>query len=287
MRISDQMILRDALRGLRGNLETLLRVQEEATTGRRIRRVSDEPLDASHIMRLDSDLRSMDRFRRTIAVANTRLSTEEAVLTMVGDLLKSAQQLAGDAAGAEDDSYAEAALREINTIREEVITLANTKLVNEFIFAGSRTDTAPFLDDGTYVGDSKVREVEVAEGIRLPTNHTGDQVFVEVLDALEDLVQEVESGTDESLNEALERLKETIQDLVRAQVEVGSRLRKIDDFDLYLVQRSTATTDQLDELQEVDPTEAILKLTQAQQALERAYAAVGRVLETNILKYLR
>lgn len=287
MRITDRMILRDALRGLRGNLDALLRVQEEATTGRRIRRVSDEPLDASLVMRIDSQLRTMDRFGRTISAANTRLSTEEAVLSMVGDLLEQARQLAGDAAGAEDDTWTQTALKEIQTIREEVISLANTKLVNAYIFAGSRTDTEPFLDDGTYVGDSKVREIEVAEGIRLPLNHTGDEVFGRVLESLDAVAKEVESGTPESLNIAMEGLEDAIKDLRQIEVEVGSRLLQIDDVDQYLMQRAAVAEDQRDDLQEIDPTEAILKLTQAQQALERAYAAVGRVLETNILQYLR
>jgi hypothetical protein len=37
----------------------------------------------------------------------------------------------------------------------------------------------------------------------------------------------------------------------------------------------------------VDPTEAAIKVVTAQSALERAYAAIGKVLSTNLLDYLR
>ena len=40
-------------------------------------------------------------------------------------------------------------------------------------------------------------------------------------------------------------------------------------------------------LRDVDPAEASIKAVMAQSALERAYAAIGKVMSTNLLDYLR
>jgi hypothetical protein len=51
----------------------------------------------------------------------------------------------------------------------QALALGNPQVCNDYIFAGSETDTAPFLGDGTYVGDSNAREVEIQQGLSIET----------------------------------------------------------------------------------------------------------------------
>src|SRR5262245_16787411 len=94
MRISTHMLQQSARRGLAQNVENLARAQEEAATGRRILTVSDDPVDASQVMRLDAHLRDIEQFRRNAAAANTRLSTEDVVIKTARELLEQARDLA-------------------------------------------------------------------------------------------------------------------------------------------------------------------------------------------------
>jgi flagellin-like hook-associated protein FlgL len=73
----------------------------------------------------------------------------------------------------------------VNDKLEQVFLLANTKYVNQYIFGGSNTMSAPYVverADGnitkvTYKGSVEGRNVEVAEGVQIDAFYAGDNVF--------------------------------------------------------------------------------------------------------------
>jgi len=75
--------------------------------------------------------------------------------------------------------------------------------------------------------------------------------------------------------------------MVLAQSETGTRLQQISIASDSLARRTANLLDQRDGLRDVDPTEAAIKVVMAQSALERAYAAIAKVMSTNLLDYLR
>jgi len=280
------MILQDALRGLFANQQALHRASEVASTGERIQRVSDQPLDASAVIRLDSQLRVLERYRRASVSVTTRLSTEEAVLNSVDDLLRQAEGLAAEAANTDDETKGNIS-KELSLIREQIISLGNTRVSGEYIFAGSQVDSPPFSPDGSYVGGTGARQVEIADGLRIPVNHTGDEVLPDVLGFLDTLVTESESGTPDAIRAANKGLKQSAKNIERARVELGTRMNHLDRIQKDQVRRSSALLDERQALQAADPAESILKLSQAKTSLEMAYKAVSEMLSTNILQFLR
>jgi flagellar hook-associated protein 3 FlgL len=287
MRVSNQMLLQDALRSLRNNLESLYRSEQEVATGQRVRTISDDPLDASRIARISAHLRDIDQYRRNIASANMRLSTEDVVLTGVLDLL---QQAKGVALGVDELDASESALRtavaEVTQIRTQLVALGNTRLGNEYIFGGARTTTPPFLTDGTYVGDGTVRQMEIDQGILLETNHTGDQAIGEAIAVLDGLLEELEGGDHERISESVRALEVARQQNLVAQTEVGLRLSQLQQIQDQLARRSLNLTNRRSELQDADPNESVVGLMAHQQALERAYAVISRIASMSITDYL-
>jgi flagellar hook-associated protein 3 FlgL len=288
MRITSQILLQNTLRGLRLNLENVDRAQQEVSTGRRIRTVSDNPNDASMLMRIDARLRQIDQYRRNATAASTRLTTEDQVLTTIRDLAARAKEVA--AAGAVDDPsdpLRQTALAQVETIREQVISLGNTRIGNEYLFSGTRSTTTPFLADGTYVGGTTVRQAEIDEGMRTDVNHTGQPILTDLLDGLNAMIGELTSGTADTIQQAVGEFAKPENNLLLGQAEIGVRLRLIADVGTQLVQRSGNLQDQQEQLRDADPTESVVKAMAAQTALERAYEMAGRVLSINILDYLK
>lgn len=288
MRISSWMLRRDALRAIGGNLEALARAQRESATGRRIQTVSDDPSGAAQVMRLDAHLRDVEQFRRNATSATTRLSTEDVVLTSARDLVARARELAlSGATESPLDPLRQAALAEIDQIRDQLISLGNTKLGDEFLFGGGQTTNPPFRIDGTYLGDQTVRRAEIDDQLVIDTNHTGDVMLGSALQALASLVVELRTGTPESIRGRIDVLASAADDLLTVQTQVGARLRMIQQSNDYLAKRVITFTDQREAIRDVDPAESVLEVMAAQTALERAYAVVGRVLSTNLLDFLR
>jgi flagellar hook-associated protein 3 FlgL len=277
-----------ALRSIRDHQETLARLQEQATTGRRIRSVSDDPAAATKIMRSEAEVRDFERFRRNGMEATTRLGTEDVVLTTARALLEQARGLAVSVAGRDPaDPQRQAMVTAIGQLRQELVAYGNTRVGSEYIFGGTSTTVPPFQADGTYVGDGNVRQVEVDRGVLVPTNHAGDSVFSSALQGLADLEQELQTGTQASINATVSDLRTAEDQMVQAQSETGANLQQISVASSSLARRAANLLDQRDGLRDVDPAEASIKMVMAQSALERAYAAIGKVLSTNLLDYLR
>ena len=288
MRVSSRMFQDSALRSVRDHLETLARLQEQAATGRRIRTVSDDPGAATQIMRSEAEVRDFEQFRRNGMEATTRLATEDVVLTSARDLLRQARGLAISVASRNPaDPERQAMVAAIEQLRQQLVAYGNTRLGNEFIFGGASTTAPPFQPDGTYVGDDIVRLVEVDRGVLMPTNHIGDGIFSSALQGLADLEQELQTGTQASIDAVVSGLQAAEDQMVLAQSETGTRRQQISIASDSLARRTANLLDQRDGLRDVDPTEAAIKVVTAQSALERAYAAIGKVLSTNLLDYLR
>jgi flagellar hook-associated protein 3 FlgL len=288
VRISTWMMRRDALRAIGGNLEALARAQRQSVSGRRIETVSDDPAGASQVMRLDAHLRDIEQFRKNAASASTRLSTEDAVLKSARELIDRARGLAlSGATASPSDPLRQQALAEMDAIKDQLVALGNTKLGDEFLFGGGQTGNPPFRLDGTYLGDSTVRRATIDQQLTMDTNHTGDVMLGSALAAFDSLVAQLQIGDAESIRQQDTVLASAQQDLLTVQTEVGARLQTIEKSNTYLAGRATMFAERRDTIRDVDPAEAVVEVVARQNALERAYAVIGRVLSTNLVDFLQ
>lgn len=288
MRITNQMMWMDSLRNLRANLAMLSRAQTEATTGRKIQAVSDDPAGAAEIMNLNALLADIDQYRSNGQSATTRLSTENITLKSAHDLLDQASALAlSTQSAAVGDPTRQTAIDQIQKIKDQLVALGNTQVGDVFIFGGGLSSSPPFQADGTYVGDSQVQRVQLEKGVQMDVNHTGDAVFSPVFQALDALTTQLQTGTSSAVAAAAANLSAAQQQVLAFQSDAGARIQTIQGTTDQLGQRSQVMLDRRSALSDADPTASVLQVTNAQNALERAYAVVGRVLSTSLLDYLK
>ena len=80
MRITQSMMSRMAMTQLGLQRGRLAQTQEQATTGRRLNRASDDPVDFRSALRLKDSLSQTGRYLRSIDLSRTRLrASEEAI----------------------------------------------------------------------------------------------------------------------------------------------------------------------------------------------------------------
>ena len=288
MRITSSMLIRNALQGMRARLADVSQAQTRATTLRKVNRMSDDPVAGAEISRIDSSLRDVQQFRRNATSARTRLVSEDIVLSSMRKLVQQARTLAASVASLPDvDPDRQRALQQLGMLQDQLVALGNTRVGDEYLFGGAKTTTPPFLSDGTYVGDSSVRAVQLDQGVFVDTVHAGDHSIGGALLSLTSLEQSVATETEAQITASVTNLKAYEDQLLSDQSEVGVRLQVIADADSRLVQTSSATLTRRDALNAIDPAEALVTVQFAQNALERAYAVIGRVLKTNLMDYLR
>lgn len=138
-----------------------------------------------------------------------------------------------------------------------------------------------------YQGDTNQRTIETDAGTTVPANHTGAELFGNVLASLQALVAQIETGTSTAVNTALDPVDQAQTQVLGLQAETGGILKHLDDVGAALTVRETTLIDRRRAAEEVDPTEAAIKLLNVQTSLQAAYAATARVLGLSLTDYLR
>jgi flagellar hook-associated protein 3 len=164
----------------------MARLQEQTTTGSRINRLSDDPSGAYRVVTLNSQGNSLENYINnladmidTLGLSSTAIQDIESALT---DTKVRLTQVIG---GIYHQETRERVAAGINDILEQVVSLANTRNMGQYLFGGNNTTTAPYLVERTngeitavtYQGDSENRQVEVAPGIKSSAFSVGSDIF--------------------------------------------------------------------------------------------------------------
>ena len=171
---------------LRLHIEALSRLQEQASTGSRINRASDDPSAAYRVLGLNSQQRSLAAYMDNIAQA---MSTLEISLTVIDDMTSAIADakvtMSQIVSGVYDEAGRERTAEAIDSTLEQMVSLANTRHLNEYLFGGGDTGSAPYAvtrTDGkitsvTYQGSSENRQIQVAAGVQSSAFYIGDELF--------------------------------------------------------------------------------------------------------------
>ncbi len=148
-------------------------------------------------------------------------------------------------------------------------------------------DTIAVANGISYLGDDNARQIEVDSGSQIVTNHSGGQLFGNALGALQALVQQLGSGTSAAVNGAVPTIDAAQQEALGLQTETGVILKQLDATSAAITSRETGLLNRRSTAQDVDPNQAAVQLLEAQNSLQAAYAATGRVLSLSLTDYLK
>jgi flagellar hook-associated protein 3 FlgL len=168
------------------NSRELANLQEQASTGSRINRISDDPFDAYRILGLNSQQRSLKTCMESLSELVSKLEISSSVLENMTSLLVDAKTNLAQVVGGIHGQEGRLRVAEgINDILEQIVSLANTKHSNQYLFAGSATDSAPYIVERSggeitcvvYQGSYEKPDIEVAPGLKSSPFYVGDEIF--------------------------------------------------------------------------------------------------------------
>ena len=132
-----------ALRDLRTNIFDRT---EQISSGKRVNRPSDDPVAAERINQFRNLLRTTERRLSTVNEAVGRLNFSDSVLDQAGNMIQRAKELAiRMRSETNTDVERRNAAQEVQQLLEGLAGVANTELNGRFIFAGSQTQTVPYI----------------------------------------------------------------------------------------------------------------------------------------------
>ncbi len=164
----------------------IAQLQEQASTGNRVNRGSDSPSDAYRILALDSQRRSLESFQENITDLLGRLEVSSTVVNdMAAQLADTRTLLTQIISGVYDADGRKRLAEKIDNTLEQMVSLANTRHADQYLFGGNNTAVAPYAvvrEDGKitqviYQGSGEARQVGVAPGLEVGGSLVGDDVF--------------------------------------------------------------------------------------------------------------
>lgn len=177
-RISDSYRYNTALRQIDKIRNYSDKTTEDAATGVRLHKISDDPSSMVRVLRNRDYIGNAKQFHKNLDFARGYLSKTETALTSIHDSLLRAKELAIQQA---NDTYnADTRMTiagEVNQIINHVINLGNSSYAGRYVFGGFRTDTPPVTPDGHYLGDDGHIFIQLDEDTFRPINASGQNIF--------------------------------------------------------------------------------------------------------------
>ncbi|MHC4423678.1 MAG: flagellin N-terminal helical domain-containing protein, partial [Planctomycetota bacterium] len=171
---------------LRLHAEAMARLQEQASTGSRINRSSDDPSAGYRVLGLNSQARSFENYIDNLSeVMNTlqmSYSAIENIASTINDLRTDITQITSGIFG---QDARERAAGKVNEMLEHIVSFANFEHMNQYLFGGGDTASAPYavtrtngeITSVTYQGSLEERKIEVASGVESSAFYIGDDIF--------------------------------------------------------------------------------------------------------------
>jgi flagellar hook-associated protein 3 FlgL len=164
----------------------MARLQEQTTTGSRINRPSDDPSSSYRVAILNSQQTSLENYINNLSEIVSTLELSSSVIHEIESTITETKvRLTQVIGGIYNEETRELTAEGINDLLEQVVSLANTKHMEQHLFGGNNTSSAPYLVERTngeitgvtYQGSLENREVEVAPGVKSSAFYVGQDIF--------------------------------------------------------------------------------------------------------------
>ncbi|MBW1614830.1 MAG: flagellar hook-associated protein FlgL [Deltaproteobacteria bacterium] len=257
------------------------------STGKRINNLSDDPVGLNQVLNIKSTLSNIEQLGRNISLGKSWLTASESALTQVQNQISDAKALCVQMATATTGSAerASAAATVQNTL-EEIVSLANTELNGRYVFAGSKTDTTPFSQDGAYNGDNDPFTINMGRDATLEVGSDGDATFGTIFTTLSDLKDALEVNDVDGIQGAITKLDDHFNHISTRISDIGSKMLRMETKEKIFQDLNITNTERLSKIEDADITEAIMDLKAKELAYKAALASSARVMQLSLVDYL-
>ena len=306
MKISTSQLFDNSVNQMNRQQSKIAEMQAKLASGKQIVKPSDDSEKSAVIQRLQTAIDRQSVYQRSLDTAENRLASEESALMSSERILQRIRQLAvqsnTDTLSVDDK---EILANEITSLREELLSLANTQDVNgNYVFAGSNVQAKAFDvnadGDIIYQGDKTQTSVDISDQRRLVLNRAGDEVFASVdrvvdgdtqdisfFKVIDDFAQALATDNEDALNLGLEEIASITEGMGASIADLGSRISTVNNQREILEDTNLRYQDLLSNAQDLDYATAVTKLSAELLSLEAAQASFAKISQLSLFNYIR
>lgn len=281
----------------------------QSSSGKRLNHLSDDPSDMAYVLNLRSKINQIDQFDQNIGSGTANLSYAEGAINAVQTTLYTIVSLTEQGASENTDTQSRLILADrIDELRDEILNYANTEVNGKFIFAGSNTDTQPFIKgadylvaginrpgDVTYQGNTANIDIQADFSVTVSTNIPGSTVFgdstvaappYDIFNRIADIVYNLRNNDTTSLGNDISSMNELIDQLGTSMGTIGNRTAHLREIKGMLTGFRTSLQSKMSSLEDANLAEALSNLSKEEVGLQSTLQVGSRINRVSLMNYL-
>ena len=303
MRIATSTITSMATGSMNGAYNNYADIINKITSGKNFTKVSENPVDATKVLKLNDQLSKLNLYQSNIDAATNEMELAYDTLGDIQDEVTAINSLVVEAAnGSTTPESAKAIATEIKQRVATITDKLNTKYMDNYIFSGTYTQTKPYSEDVDgniiYQGsptDGGKRNLTISEDTTFTYNVVGEDIMGsnDDLDSFFNQMKELDEllNADDldynAIREKLNVLDKTSQNVTQAQGTVSALVTKLDSTKTINDSTIVSLTEDKSDIEDVDIIKAATELANAQNSLQMSYQIGSMVLQgVSLLDYI-
>jgi flagellar hook-associated protein 3 FlgL len=293
-RVTSQTQMRAAQANLQASAQRLAQLQEQSSSLKTISRASDDPARAANALAVRAEQRATAQYTRNadngngwLTALDTALGASTTALTRVRDLV-----VQGSNAGTMTPTAREAIALQIDGLKKDLLSQANTSYLGRTVFAGNSDAGVAFTDDYVSTAVSAVgveRRVGADSTVRVDADGAAifgsgpDSVFA-LLDAVSLALRS--SDPTVAVSDHLAAVDSALNTVIAARSDVGARHARVVSATAALASAKGSLEAQRVQLEDADLATVILDLKLQEVAYQSALSVTARVIQPTLMDFL-
>ena len=298
MRIASNTIQDNIVRQIQQLGSQTSKLQAQVASGQRITQADDDPAAAGRVLAEQSELRRVDQFDRNATRAQEISQASFAGLKGIKDISDRAGELATLAQSPSDPAALTAYGAELNQLIEQLVQVGNTRLGNDYIFAGTKVDTPPVnaardasgnVISVTYDGDSNRASIPLSEVAKVAPGTTGatNLGVRDLLNQMVSLRDALNTNNSAGIGTARTNIINGEDGLISAMAENGAVQTRIEVNQTQQKSRGDSLVSLVSSETSADLPNSIVRLNQAQTSYQAALQSAATIMRISLLDYIK
>jgi flagellar hook-associated protein 3 FlgL len=297
MRVTQSAVTTAMLAGLQANKAELSRLQLQLSSGRQVTKPSDDPVGTDQAMQYRTQISRANQYQRNGNDGLAWLGTADGALQSGVAILNRLRVLTTQAAntGAGDANARTAIAAEVDSLKSDMLGLANTTYLGRPIFGGTTSLGAAYVKDPgtgvvTYQGDTGAVTRTVASNAAVQVNVNAADAFgppgSDVFTVFDQILSDLKNNPSSITND-LSGIQASLDRMTNAQSIEGAAYNRITNMINLAGAHADSLTGTLSDVENVDTAKAATELTMQQVSYQASLAAMSKVLQLSLTDFLR
>lgn len=297
MRITNNMLSRSLLYNLNNAQQTMYKLENQLSSGLKITRPSDNPVAMENALRYKSTIAHVNQWKANAAEGIAYLDTADDTMATMAEVLQRAKDLAIQGAnGTLNPKDQEKVAIEIDQLREQLIELANTRVGNKYIFAGTK-NVEPFPKNGnTWEGSDDIMKFPVGSALSLEISVNGRELFgidendptnVEMFQVLEDLKDALINSDSDKIEASIGTIEKQMDRVLDYRAQIGAKQNRMEAIHNQLDNTAANLGEFLAETLYADIAETLVQFKTQENVYNAALAVGAQIIQPSLVDFMR